>query len=103
MIMKFQRLAPPNRNARRSRTLRGERMPFTFHKIDLFPGDALGLSSINAEVPTPDALVDLNVALAEWKLDLINVRDIYSWGARPSIEANWRILINHRDWCRFWS
>jgi len=79
-------------------------IPFTFsNKYYVFKGDILDLSVINGEVPKPDAQVDINVALAEWKQDLINVRDIYTWGARPSIEGNWRILLNHRRWCLFWS
>jgi hypothetical protein len=77
--------------------------PFTFdNKYYVFKGDVLDLSVINAEVPTPDALVDIEVALTEWKRDLINVRDTYSMG-QPSIEGNFRILLNHRDWCLFWS
>src|SRR5262249_43427159 len=77
--------------------------PFAFRKIDIFPGDVLGLSSINAEVPTPDALVDIEVALRELKSDLMNVAEIYSWGAEPSLEGNWRILLNHRAWEEFFS
>jgi hypothetical protein len=72
-------------------------------KYYVFKGDVLDLSVINAEVPTPDAQVDIEVALTEWKRDVRNVNDIYSMGARPSIEGNWRILLNHRDWSHFWS
>jgi hypothetical protein len=78
--------------------------PFAFdQKYYVFKEDVLDLSVINAEVPPPDAQVDIDVALTEWKRDLINVRDIYSMGGQPSIEGNWRILLNHRDWSNFWS
>ena len=78
--------------------------PFSFdQKYYVFEGDVLDLSVINAQVPAPNAQVDIDVALAEWKRDVRNVDSIYSWGAPPSIEGNWRILLNHRDWCLFWS
>ena len=77
---------------------------FTFnHKYRVFERDVLDLSIINAVVPTPDAQVDIDVALTEWKRDLRNVTDIYLLGGRPSIEGNWRILLNGRAWCLFWS
>ena len=78
---------------------------FSFeHKYRVFERDVLDLSIINGEVPAPDAEVDLDVALAEWKRDVRNANDIYLIGAaQPSIEGNWRILLNHRDWCLFWS
>ena len=78
--------------------------PFTFdQKYYVFEGDVLDLSVINAEVPTPDAQVDIDVALEEWKRDVRNVRDISLFGAQPSIEGNFRILLNHCDWCLFWA
>jgi hypothetical protein len=78
--------------------------PFTFdHKYRVFEHDVLDLSIINAVVPSPDADVDLDVALTEMKRDLINVRDTYLLGGRLSIESNWRIPLNHRDWSLFWS
>jgi hypothetical protein len=79
--------------------------PFTFNrKYKVFEEDVLDLSVINGEVPKPDAQVDIEVALKEYERDLKNVADIYAWGAaQPSIEGNWRILLNHRDWSRFWS
>lgn len=80
-------------------------MPFTFsNKYHVFKGDVLDWFVINAEVPKPDDQVDIDVALAEWKRDVRNANDVYlPWGAQPSIEGNWRILLNHRDWSRFWS
>jgi hypothetical protein len=66
--------------------------PFTFNrKYKVFEEDVLDLSVINGEVPKPDAQVDIEVALKEYG------------AAQPSIEGNWRILLNHRDWSRFWS
>jgi hypothetical protein len=74
---------------------------FTFdHKYKVFKGDVLDLSIINAEVPTPDAKVDIDLALTEWKRDRKNIDDIYLMG-KPSIEGNWRILLNGRAWCAF--
>jgi hypothetical protein len=81
------------------------RESFTFNrKYKLFEEDVLDLSVINGEVPKPDAQVDIEVAWREYERDLKNVADIYAWGAaQPSIEGNWRILLNHRDWSHFWS
>jgi hypothetical protein len=78
--------------------------PFTFdNKYYVFEKDVLDLSVINASVPTPDAKVDIEVALTEWKSDLRNVRDIYLMNGQPSIEGNWKIILNRRDWALFWS
>jgi hypothetical protein len=76
---------------------------FTFdNKYRVFERDVLDLSIINAAVPSPDAEVDIDVALTEWKRDRKNIDDIYLLG-RPSLEGNWRILLNGRAWCAFWS
>ena len=79
--------------------------PFTFDtKYYVFEKDVLDLSVINAKIPTPDdAQVDIEVALSEWKSDLRNVHDIYLMNGRPSIEGNWKIILNRRDWAQFWS
>jgi hypothetical protein len=78
--------------------------PFKFdQKYYVFKDDILDLSVINAQVPPPDAQVDIEVALVEWKRDLRNVHDIYLMGGRPNIEGNWKIILNRRDWSRFWS
>lgn len=79
--------------------------PFTFrNKYHVFPGDILDYYVINAEVPKPDDQVDIDEALDEWKRDVRNADDSYQpWGAQPNTEGNWRILLNHRAWCLFWS
>jgi hypothetical protein len=74
------------------------------NKYHVFERDVLGWYVINAEVPMPDDEVDIDVALAECKGDVRNANDCYEpWGAQPSSEGNWRILLNHRAWCLFWS
>jgi len=65
--------------------------------------DPLDWTSFNLEVPKPDAEVDLRVALKEYKRDVENIHFIYSNDAEQSLETNWRILLNHRDWTLFWS
>jgi hypothetical protein len=80
-------------------------MPFTFsNKYHIFEKDVLDWYVINAEVPKPNDHVDIDVALHEWKRDVRNANDSYlPGGALPNTEGNWRILLNHREWCRFWS
>ena len=65
--------------------------------------DPLDLTSFNLEVPTPDAVVDICQALKEYNCDVQNIHFIYSNNAEQSLETNWRVLINHRDWALFWS
>jgi hypothetical protein len=66
--------------------------------------DELDLTSFNLEVPSPDdTQVDLRVAAKEFKRDVENIHFIYSNNAEQSLETNWKILLNHRDWMRFWS
>jgi hypothetical protein len=73
------------------------------HKYKVFEGDLFATASINANVPQPDAQVDIKVALKEFRRDVRNVNDIYSRGATLSVEGNWRIILNHRDWAEFLS
>lgn len=73
------------------------------HKYKVSDRDVLDLTSFNIEVPKPDALVDINLAHMEYRRDLENVAFIYRNDAEQSIETNWRVLLNHRDWALFWS
>jgi hypothetical protein len=74
------------------------------HKYKVSDRGALDdLTSFNIEVPKPDALVDIEVALKEYNLDLANITFIYRNDAEQSLETNWRVLLNHRDWSLFWS
>jgi hypothetical protein len=65
--------------------------------------DVFDLTSFNLEVPEPDAQVDLILALKEFRRDVENIHFIYSNNAKQSLETNWRILLNHRDWMRFFA
>jgi len=65
--------------------------------------DELDLTCFNLEVPKPDARVDIILALKEYRRDVENIHFVYSNNAELSIEANWKILLNHRDWALFWS
>jgi hypothetical protein len=65
--------------------------------------DPLDLTSFNVEVPKPDAHLDIDVALNEYRRDAANIDFIYSNNAELSVEANWKILLNLRDWAQFWS
>ena len=75
------------------------------HKYKVSDRGALDdLTSFNIEVPKPDALVDIEVALKEHNLDLANITFIYRNDAeQQSLETNLRVLLNHRDWSLFWS
>jgi hypothetical protein len=66
--------------------------------------DEFDLTSFNLEVPKPDdAQVDLRVAFKEFRRDIENIHFVYSNNAEQSLETNWKILLNHRDWMRFWA
>jgi hypothetical protein len=65
--------------------------------------DQFDLTSFNVEVPKPDAQVDIDLALKEFRRDVENIHFIYSNNAVQSLETNWRVLLNHRDWMRFWT
>jgi len=65
--------------------------------------DELDLTCFNLEVPKPDAQVDIGLALKEYRRDVENIHFVYSNNAVQSLEINWRILLNHRDWMRFFS
>src|SRR5262245_56085047 len=77
--------------------------PFKFdNKLSIYH-DQLDLTCFNVDVPKPDAQVDLVLALKEFRRDVENIHFVYSNNAEQSLETNWRILLNHRDWMLFWS
>ena len=65
--------------------------------------DPLNLTSFNVQVPKPDEKVDLDVALKEFRLDMLNIQYVYLDDPKLSLEANWKILLNCRAWTLFWS
>lgn len=75
--------------------------PFEFsNRIKIIDDDFL---TINAEVPEPDAQVDLQTAHQEWLSDIGKVAEIYESGAQLTLTQHWRIFLNGWDWFRFWS
>jgi hypothetical protein len=78
--------------------------PFEFatHKVSAFD-DEYDFDCFNAEVPRPNAQVDLRVAWQEYERDVKNIDCIYAAKPRLSIAKNWQLFMNQWDWVRFWS
>jgi hypothetical protein len=72
------------------------------NKFSVFD-DPLDWTSFNLDVPKPDEKVDLDVALNEFRRDMANIDYVYLDDPKLSLEANWKILLCHRDWALFWS
>jgi len=74
-----------------------------YGKMSLDPNDTFS-ECINAEVPEPNAQVDLLYALKEFERD-VKAADAFYAGRSDSrsLSANWLIFENHWKWDRFWA
>jgi hypothetical protein len=79
----------------------GEPFDFSGRKVCVFDDD--DFACISADVPKPDAQVDLRRAGQEWESDLATVAAIYDSGRELSVAQNWLLFLNGWDWLRFWS
>jgi hypothetical protein len=73
------------------------------HKHKVCDGDVLDLTSFNVSIPKPEAEVDIELALREYNRDRANIDFLYMNNVELSVETNWLVLHNYRDWARFWS
>jgi hypothetical protein len=80
----------------------GEPFEFPERKVSLF-GDEFDFNCIHAEVPKPDAQVDLLVARIEYGRDMRAFAAIYAAHPDLSLLVNWKIYDRLLEWERFWA
>jgi hypothetical protein len=80
----------------------GEPFDFPERKLSVLD-DEFDFHCINAEVPKPDAQVDLAIAWKEFLRDLQSVAAIHASHPDLPFRASRLIFNNHFDWLRFWS
>jgi hypothetical protein len=80
----------------------GEPFEFPQRKISVI-GDEWDFDCIHAEVPKPDAQVDLLIALRECVRDMKAIAAIYAAHPDLSLLVNWKIYNRLLEWERFWA
>jgi hypothetical protein len=80
----------------------GEPFEFSMWRVSLF-GREFDFDCIHAEVPKPDAQVDLLIALRECVRDMKAIAAIYAAHPDLSLLINWKIYSRLLEWERFWA